>query len=307
MKRRRQRITERENPAAANLERKSTFAILEIINREDRKVALAVRKAIPEIARAVNLAAEALAQGGRLIYLGTGTSGRLGVLDAAECLPTFSTDRVQAVMAGAPKSMFRPAEASEDDTQLAVRDLRRKRLSRKDVLVGISASGVTPYTLGGMRYAHKVGAKTIALTSNPAAPIRKLAEVAIVPVVGAEIIAGSSRMKAGTAQKLVLNMISTATMARLGRVVSGRMIALRINNRKLRERGRRILMRAGGLSAHQASAALGRAGWNIPVALLMLRRKLLKAEAQRLFEDGLDAVSLLKLASGGHAPTTKQR
>jgi N-acetylmuramic acid 6-phosphate etherase len=303
MKRQPHRITERENPDAAHLERKSSIAILQIINREDRKVAPAVRKVLPQIARAVNLATEALAQGGRLIYLGAGTSGRLGVLDAAECVPTFNTDRVQAVMAGAPWSMFRPSEVSEDDPRLAVRDLRGLRLNRRDVLVGISASGRTPYTLGGMRYARAVGAKTIALTSNPAAPIRKLADVAIVPVVGAEIIAGSSRMKAGTAQKLVLNMISTATMVRLGRVVSGRMITLRINNRKLRERGRRILMRAAGVTARRASAALTRAGWNIPVAVLMLRKKLSRAEAQRLLKGGLDVASVLRSAPARLAKT----
>jgi N-acetylmuramic acid 6-phosphate etherase len=299
MKRRRQRITERANPAAAHLEEKSAFTILRIINREDHKVAPAAKKVIPQIARAVNLAAEALARGGRLIYLGAGTSGRLGVLDAAECLPTFDTDRVQAVMAGAPKSMFRPSEVSEDDPQLAIRDLQEIRLNRRDVLVGISASGRTPYTLGGMRYARKLGVETIALTCNPDAPLKRVADISIVPVVGPEIIAGSSRMKAGTAHKLVLNMISTATMVRLGRVVSGRMIALRISNRKLRERGLRIVRQATGATASRAASALKRASGNIPVAVLMLRKNLPKAEAQRLLKGELDVAAVLRAASFG--------
>ena len=307
MKTRRLRITERENPAAARLEEKSALAILRVINREDHKVAPAVKKVIPQIARAVDLATEALARGGRLIYLGTGTSGRLGVLDAAECIPTCNTDRVLCVMAGARKSMFRPSEVSEDDPQLGIRDLRRIKLRRRDILVGISASGRTPYTLGGMRYAHRLGVKTIALTSNPDAPMRKVADVAIVPVVGPEIVAGSSRMKAGTAQKLVLNMISTASMLRLGRVVSGRMITLRISNRKLRERGRRIVMKAARVTPRQAAAALERAGESIPVALLMLRKGLSRAEAQELLRGGLNVAAVLRAASPAPSRPARRR
>jgi N-acetylmuramic acid 6-phosphate etherase len=296
----RERITERENPAAAFLDSQPTREILRRINREDRKVARAVAKAIPQIARAVDLAAQALAQGGRLVYLGAGTSGRLGVLDAAECIPTFGTDRVRAVMAGAPGAMFRPTEASEDDPRRAVRDLRRIRLNRLDVLVAISASGRTPYTLGGMRYARKVGAKTVALSSNPGSPLRRLADVAIVPVVGPEIIAGSSRMKAGTAQKLVLNMISTATMIRRGRVLSGRMINLQMKNRKLRERGQRMLMKTAGVSAARAAAALEQSGWNLPVALLMFWKKISKAAAIRALAGGRNVAAVLRAARGDY-------
>ena len=293
LKKSREQVTERENPLSSRLETRPTREILLRINQEDRKVAAAVKKVIPQIAQAVELAAEALAGGGRLIYLGTGTSGRMGVLDAAECIPTFNTDRVRAVMAGAPRSVFRPSEVSEDEPRLAVRDLRRIKLDSNDVLVGISASGRTPYTLGGMRYARKLGARTIALTSNPEAALRRAAEVSIVPVVGPEIVAGSSRMKAGTAQKLVLNMISTATMIRLGRVASGRMITLRTSNRKLRERGRRIVMRAAGVGTRRAAAALRKAGESVPVALLMLRTGCSKARAQRLLSSRPDVVSLL--------------
>src|SRR5215472_7159999 len=189
------RITERSNPRSAALDTKSTLEILRIINREDRLVAGAVSKVIPEIARTVNLAVEALTRGGRLVYLGAGTSGRLGVLDAAECIPTFGTEQVVAVLAGAPNSMFRPSEVSEDDPKLGERDLRRINFNRKDVLVGISASGRTPYVLGGLRHAAHVGAASVLLTANPEAGGRRLATVLIAPVVGPEIIAGSTRMK----------------------------------------------------------------------------------------------------------------
>ncbi len=276
------RITERPNPVSSGLDTKTTRQILEIINREDQKVAPAVRKVIPQVARAAELAIQACKRGGRLVYLGAGTSGRLGVLDAAECIPTFGTDSVVAVMAGAPESMFRPTEASEDDPELAVHDLRRVRFGRRDVLVAISASGRTPYVLGGLRYARKLGASTIALTSNPGALIRRLADVAIVPVVGPEVIAGSTRMKAGTAQKLVLNMLSTATMVRLGRVFSNLMIFVELNNEKLRQRGIDILVKTTGATPNDASRALAKSGGRLPVALLMLMKRVSRQEALRL-------------------------
>ena len=240
----RERITERTNPASASLDTKSTREILRIINREDHRVAPAVRKTLPQIARAVDLAVEAIRNGGRLVYLGAGTSGRLGVLDAAECVPTFGTDRVVAILAGAPASLTSSVEGVEDDPQQAVRDLKKIRLTRHDLLVGISASGGAPYVLGGMRYARKLGAKVVGLTCNPEAPLKALADVTIIPVVGPEVIAGSSRMKAGTAQKLVLNMLSTATMVRLGRVLSNSMINVQLTNQKLWKRAEGILMQA---------------------------------------------------------------
>jgi len=303
MKRQRARITERENAASASLDTKPTREILRIINREDHRVAPAVGKTIPQIARAVDLAVEAVGRGGRLIYLGAGTSGRLGVLDAAECIPTFGTDRVVAVIAGAPASMFRPVEGAEDDPQRAIRDLRRIKLCRRDLLVGISASGRTPYVLGGMRYAQRLGAKTVGLTSNPDAPLKRLVDVAIVPVVGPEVIAGSSRMKAGTAQKLVLNMLSTATMARLGRVLSNWMIHVQLTNKKLRKRGQAILMKAAGVGPAKAAKTLEESGRNLPVALLMLLRKISREEAHRLLGKQQNVSQVLRATWAEHAQT----
>jgi N-acetylmuramic acid 6-phosphate etherase len=297
MKRRRcERITEQENPVSSSLDTLPTREILRVINSEDHRVAPAVKKTIPQIARAVELAVEAIRRGGRLIYLGAGTSGRLGVLDAAECIPTFGTDRVAAIMAGAPRSLWRPVEGTEDDPQQAVRDLRAVKLSRRDLLVGISAGGQTPYVLSGLRYAQRRGARTVALTSNPAAPLKRLADVAIIPAVGPEVIAGSTRMKAGTAQKLVLNMLSTATMVRLGRVFSNWMIHVQMTNEKLRKRGHAILMKAAGVSAAPAARALEQAGGSLPVALLMLLKKVSKQEAVGLLQKGKSVAQILRTA-----------
>lgn len=288
-------ITERANPASIFLDTKSTREILRIINREDRRVASAVARVIPQIGRAVDLIVEALAQGGRLIYLGAGTSGRLGLLDAAECMPTFGSNQVIGVMAGGPGAILRPAEAFEDNPRLAARDLRRVKLKHRDVLVGISASGRTPYVLGGMQYARSLGAMTIGLTCNPDAPLKRLADVAVIPVVGPEVIAGSSRMKAGTAQKLVLNMFSTASMVRQGRVLSNLMVNVQLTNQKLRQRGLDILRRATGASPAKAAAALQQSGGRLPVALFMLAQKASKDEALRSLAGG-SIVSVLRSA-----------
>jgi N-acetylmuramic acid 6-phosphate etherase len=288
------RITERENPASTALDTKPTAEILRIINREDRRVAPAIEKVIPRIARAVDTAVEAISRGGRMIYLGAGTSGRLGVLDAAECGPTFDSDRVQAVIAGGPGAMLKSSEETEDNPLEAERDLRRIKLSKKDVLVGISASGQAPYVLGGMRYARRIGARTVCLTVNPAAPMKPLADVFIAPVVGPEVLTGSSRMKAGTAQKLVLNMLSTTVMVRLGRVFSSWMVSMRLTNRKLRERGQRILTHSTGASPARAARTLKAAGGNLPLALLMLHRGIKRDEAQRLLATGKNLASLLR-------------
>ena len=288
------RITERENPASAALDTKPTAEILRIINREDQRVAPAVAKVLPRIARAVDMAVEAISCGGRMIYLGSGTSGRLGVLDAAECGPTFDSDRVQAVIAGGPGAMVKSSEELEDNPLAGERDLRRIKLSKKDVLVGISASGRAPYVLGGMRYARRLGAKTIGLTVNPAAAMKPLSDVFIAPVVGPEVLTGSSRMKAGTAQKLVLNMLSTTVMVRLGRVYSSWMVNMRLTNQKLRERGRRILTRATGASPARAARTLKAAGESLPVALLMLHHGIQRQAAERLLARGKSLASLLR-------------
>jgi N-acetylmuramic acid 6-phosphate etherase len=288
------RITEHENPASASLDTKPTREVLRIINREDRKVPAAVAKVIPQIALAVELIAKALAQGGRLIYLGAGTSGRLGVLDAAECIPTFGTDRVVGVMAGAPQALYRPTEVTEDNPRQAVRDLRRLRLNSRDVLVGISASGRTPYTWGGMRFAKRLGATTVAVTSNPGTPLTKVAQISIVPVVGPEVIAGSTRMKAGTAQKLVLNMLSTASMVRYGRVLSNWMVNVQLTNRKLRQRARGILVRATNRGPSATERALKESGGRLPVALLMLAGRMDSQEASRLLRNAANPAGVLR-------------
>jgi N-acetylmuramic acid 6-phosphate etherase len=290
------RITKLPNPASASLDWKSSREILRIIHREDSKVPAAVRKVLPQIARAVDLIANALARGGRLIYLGAGTSGRLGVLDAAECGPTFGTDRIMGILAGGPRAMFRPSEASEDDPRQAARDLRRLRLTAQDVLVGISASGETPYVIGGMRYARKLGAVVLAVTCDPAAPVRRLADIAMVAVVGPEVIAGSTRMKAGTAQKLVLNMLSTASMVRWGRVLSGLMIQVQLTNRKLRQRGCDILIQVSGCTAAQAMRALNESRGELPVALLMLLKGIRMEEAEQLLKNSPSPAEAIRAA-----------
>jgi N-acetylmuramic acid 6-phosphate etherase len=288
------RITERENPASVALDTKPTTEILRIINQEDHRVAPAVAKTIPKIARAVDMAVRAILQGGRVIYLGAGTSGRLGVLDASECPPTFGSDRVLAIIAGGRGAMFKSKEGVEDNPLEAERDLRRIKLSAKDVLVGIAASGRTPYVLGGMRYARRVGAKTVGITVNPAAPMKLLADAFIAPVVGPEVLTGSSRMKAGTAQKLVLNMLSTTTMARLGRVFSNWMINVQLTNQKLRERGQRILTRVTGASPTRAARTLTAAGGSLPVAVLMLHKGIKRDEAQQLLTKGKSIATALR-------------
>lgn len=289
-------ITEQENPASVALDTKSTPEILRIINREDRKIAPAVARAIPHITRAIEIIVPALAEGGRLVYLGAGTSGRLGVLDAAECVPTFGTDQVIGILAGGPRAMLKPVERAEDDSQLVVRDLKRIKFTRRDVLVGISASGRTPYTLAGLKYARRVRAKTIALTCNPDAPMNRVADVAIALIVGPEVIAGSTRMKAGTAQKLVLNMLSTATMVRLGKVFSNWMIHMRLNNAKLRRRAEGILMKATGVSVARASRVIKEADNQLPVAALMLVKGVSKRQAMHLIQSGVNVAALLREA-----------
>jgi len=292
----RERITERTNPASALLDTKSTQEILRIMNREDHRVAPAVRKTLPQIARAVDWAVEAIRSGGRLVYIGAGTSGRLGVLDAAECMPTFGTDRVVAILAGAPASLTSSLEGVEDNPRQAVRDLKKIRFTHRDLLVGISASGGAPYVLGGMRWARRLGAKVVGLTCNPEAPLMALADVTITPVVGPEVIAGSSRMKAGTAQKLVLNMLSTATMVRLGRVLSNSMINVQLTNQKLWRRAEGIVMQLTGVSQAAAAEALKDARRSLPVALLMILKKITRPEATRQLKQGPSVAEVLREA-----------
>jgi N-acetylmuramic acid 6-phosphate etherase len=291
-----ERITERKNPAADSLDTKKTREILDLMNREDRKVALAVKKVLPQITSAVDLAAAAIAKGGRLIYLGAGTSGRLGVLDASECPPTFGTDKVVAVLAGGNRAMFKAGESVEDDRASARKDLERIRLNRKDVLVGIAASGRTPYTLEGLRYAKQKGAATIGVTANPDSAMRGLPDVEIAVNVGPEVIAGSTRLKAGTAQKLVLNMLSTAAMVKLGRVFSGLMVHMEMKNEKLRERGRSIVAKATGVDPAEAARAMKASGSNIPAALLMIWKNVSREEAFNILKQEPNTARALRKA-----------
>jgi N-acetylmuramic acid 6-phosphate etherase len=274
--------TERENLASAELDTKSALEIARIINAEDGSVAAVVEHALPHIAVAIDVIAEALAAGGRLIYVGAGTSGRIGALDAAECPPTFNTDpkQVQFVIAGGPKALAEAAEADEDSPALGHRDLARKKPTRKDVVVGVSASGRTPYTLAALEYASKHGARTVAITCNPDTPLEHAAGVAIVVDVGPEVVAGSTRMKAGTAQKMVTNMLSTGAMTRLGYVYGNLMVNVNLKNEKLFRRGVAIVERAAGVDRETAERTLKTAR-SVPVALLMLKAGASKSEAVR--------------------------
>ena len=265
--------TEQRNPRTRGLDTKSTLEILRVLNREDQRVAKAVQRVLPQIARAVDAIVKSLRRGGRLFYIGAGTSGRLAVLDAAECPPTFGTrpKMVQALIAGGAKALRGAVEGAEDSAANGARDLTRAGATRHDVVVGIAASGTTQYVLGGMEWAKRRGCVTVAVTSNPQSPLARLAKIAITPETGQEAIAGSTRMKAGTAQKMVLNMLSTTAMVRLGRVYENWMIYVALTNQKLHRRGARILTEATGVSASAAEHALRQAGHDLPAALVMLK------------------------------------
>jgi len=279
-------ITEETNSKTKDIDRRSTLEIVGLINDEDTTVAEAVSRVLDRVAEAVDLIVRRLSSQGQLIYIGTGTSGRLGVLDASECPPTFgvSPDLVRGVIAGGYDALHRSVEAAEDDPEQAVRDLQAQNVSALDAVVGISASGNTPYTLGAVEYAKKIGAATVAITCNPASRMAAAAGVSIAPVVGPEVIAGSSRMKAGTAQKMILNMLSTATMIKLGLVYSNLMSNLRATNEKLRRRARAILAKEAGISAEEAARVFEAAGEDLRVALLMARSNLPRSDAERLLE-----------------------
>jgi N-acetylmuramic acid 6-phosphate etherase len=264
-------LTEQENPRTADISSLATEGILRLINDEDAGVAEAVALVLPEVARAVDGIVARLDKGGRLFYIGTGTSGRLGVLDAAECPPTFgvSPELVQGIIAGGYEACYRAVEASEDDPEAGAVDLQARGFSAKDALVGIAASGRTPYTVGAVEQARKLGAFTIALTCVPGSSITRAAEVSIVPVVGPEVIAGSTRLKAGTAQKIVLNMISTAAMIQLGYVSGNRMTNVQPRNAKLHARALRILSAEAGLDTAGSTAAMDAAKGDLRIALVM--------------------------------------
>ncbi|MGA9883755.1 MAG: N-acetylmuramic acid 6-phosphate etherase [Candidatus Acidiferrales bacterium] len=279
--------TERRNPRSRGIDRKSTLEILRLLNGEDARVAQAVRHELPKIAKAVDTIVSGLRNGGRLIYVGAGTSGRQAVLDAAECPPTFGTPSgmVQAFIAGGERALRFASEGAEDSAANGARDLRHARLTPRDVVVGISASGTTPYVLGALQFARRKGATTIAIMSNPGAAITRAANISIEPDTGPEAISGSTRMKAGTAQKMVLNMLSTAAMVRLGRVYDNWMIHLALTNGKLRRRGAQILEEIARASASAAEHALRQTGHDLPAAIVMLKTGASARDARRSIEE----------------------
>jgi N-acetylmuramic acid 6-phosphate etherase len=279
------RRTEQRNPASKNLDRLSSAAIVRLMSREDGKVALAVRRELPAVARAVDAIVEAIRAGGRLFYVGAGSSGRMGVLDAAEIAPTFGTSPrlVQALIAGGRRAVTSAVEGAEDAVDNGERDLRACRFTSKDVVVGIAASGTTPYVLGALRYARRRrAAAVVAVTSNRRMPVTRLADIVIAPEVGPEVVTGSTRLKAGTSQKMVLNMLSTAVMVRLGHVYENLMIDAVLTNKKLERRALRILADASGRSLSQGRRALRLAGHDIRGALVVLKRGVAAGEARKL-------------------------
>ncbi len=275
--------TEQRNPRSRGLDLKPTREILRVINAEDRRIAQAVARALPQIARAVGAIVRGIRRGGRLIYVGAGTSGRLATLDAAECPPTFSVPPrlVQALIAGGRRALTHAVEGAEDSAREGARDLARKNITSHDVVVGIAASGTTPYVLGALAYAGRRRATTVGITSNPRSPLARAADITISPETGPEVITGSTRMKAGTAQKLVLNMLSTAAMVRLGCVYDNWMINVALTNKKLRRRGLRILEQAAEVGVAEAARALRQAKHDLRVALVMLKMGTDASEARR--------------------------
>jgi N-acetylmuramic acid 6-phosphate etherase len=273
--------TEQPNPSAKDLDLKSPLEIARIINNEDAKVAAAVKRALPEIAEAIEVIASALRAGGRLIYVGTGTSGRIAALDAVECPPTFNTEprTVQFLIAGGVRALASAVESNEDSEPLGELAMAKKHPGKQDVVVGIAASGRTPFTIAAVEYARRQGARTIAVTCNQGSRLGKAAEIEIVVEVGPEVISGSTRMKAGTAQKMVLNMLSSGAMTLLGYVYGNLMVNVRTKNLKLAERAVTILRRASDIDRRTADKALARADNSVPLALVMLKTRAKKVEA----------------------------
>ncbi len=281
-----ERLTEKRNPNSMNIDRFSAEEIVRLMNEEDRKIAAAVALEIPAIARAVEAIVVGMQNGGRVFYVGAGSSGRLGVLDAAECAPTFGTSRkqVQALIAGGKRAVTSAVEGAEDSTRNGERDLSVKQLTQNDVVVGVAASGSTPYVLGALKHARRRKATTVAVTANRNMPVARLAKILIALEVGPEVLTGSTRLKAGTAQKMVLNMLSTAAMVRLGHAYENLMIDLLSTNEKLSDRSLRILVEASGKSVRVARHRLRKSGHNLRVALVMLKLNVDVPKAKQLLK-----------------------
>jgi len=265
-------VSEGRNPETMDIDLLSSLDIVTRLNQQDKLVPLAVEKVLPEIAQAIDKVAEAFKNGGRLVYMGAGTSGRLGVLDASECPPTFgvSEKMVIGLIAGGPEAILKAKEGAEDSLELGVEDLKSIDFNAKDVVVGIAASGRTPYVIGALRYGNQIGATTVALSCNPDSAIAEEAQIAISPVVGPEALTGSTRLKSGTAQKLVLNMITTASMIRLGKSYQNLMVDVKATNKKLIARAARIVMQATDCDLPIATQVLEQTGYDVKLAILMI-------------------------------------
>lgn len=274
--------TESRNEGTMDIDKVSTLEMVRKINNEDKKVAIAVEKELPKIAEAIDYVVERIHKGGRLIYIGAGTSGRLGILDASECPPTYgvSEELVQGIIAGGNEAIFRAKEGAEDSKTLAVEDLKNKNINENDTIVGLAASGRTPYVIGGLEYANKIGALTISVTCNDNSEISKIAKISITPVVGPEAITGSTRLKSGTAQKLVLNTLSTGVMIKLGKVYGNLMVDLKSTNEKLIERAKEIVCKATGVTIEEATEILNRTDFDVKLSIFMILSKLHRDEAK---------------------------
>ena len=278
--------TESRNQNTLNIDKVSTLEMVKMINSEDKKVALAVEEELPKIAEAIDGIVERMHKGGRLIYIGAGTSGRLGILDASECPPTYgvSEELVQGLIAGGKEAIFRAKEGAEDSKELAVEDLKGISLSENDTVVGLAASGRTPYVIGGLEYANEIGALTASITCNANSEVAKAAKISIAPVVGAEVVTGSTRLKSGTAQKLVLNMLSTGTMIKLGKVYGNLMVDVRATNEKLVERAKKIVCEATGVEREEAENVLKETDFDVKLSIFMILSELNKDEAKKILD-----------------------
>ena len=279
--------TESRNQNTIDIDKDSTLEMVRKINNEDKKVAEAVEAELPKIAEAIDGIVKGMHKGGRLIYIGAGTSGRLGVLDASECPPTYgvSEELVQGIIAGGKEAIFRAKEGAEDSKELAVEDLKFKSLNENDTVVGLAASGRTPYVIGGLNYANEIGALTVAVTCNADSEVSKAAKISIAPVVGPEVVTGSTRLKSGTAQKLVLNMLSTGVMIKLGKVYGNLMVDVRATNAKLVERAKKIVCEATGVQREEAEKILEETNFDVKLSIFMLLSKLNKDEAKTILEN----------------------
>ena len=279
-------ITEQRNPNSMNVDSLSALEIVQLMNQEDKQVPLAIEKCLPQIAQAVECIVAAFQQGGRLVYIGAGTSGRLGVLDASECPPTFgvSPEMVKGIIAGGERALRHPIEGAEDSKSQAVVDLQTIQFSSKDVLVGIAASGRTPYVIGALEYAKSLGSVTVSITSNPNSAMANIVDIAIDTVVGPEVLTGSSRLKSGTAQKLVLNMLTTASMILMGKCYQNLMVDVQASNEKLKARAIRIVMQATDCDKALAEDTLKQADQNAKLAIMMILSGLDRAQAEALLE-----------------------